>query len=73
MRYVLVLSNDLEYYDSVYAATFSTTSVFHLISGTPPYLDLLESKVEILASLSIFVLKLSVRLVGWLRSVRCES
>ena len=59
--------------DSVAAATFSPTSVFHLNSGTPPYLDLLESKVEILASLSIFALKLSVRLVGWLRSVQCES
>ena len=58
---------------SVAAATFSPTSVFHLNSGTPPYLDLLESKVEFLASLSIFALKLSVRLVGWLRSVQCES
>ena len=57
----------------VAAATFSPTSVFHLNSGTPPYLDLLESKVEILASLSIFALKLSVRGVGWLRSAQCES
>ena len=33
---------------------------FHLNSGTPPYLDLLESKVEFLASLSVFALNLSV-------------
>ena len=60
-------------YRSVAAATVSPTSVVHLNSGTPPYLDLLESKVEILVSLSIFALKLSVRLVGWLRPVHCES
>ena len=57
----------------VAAATFSPTLALHLNSGTPPYLDLLDSTVEILTSLSIFALQLNVRLVCLFRSVQCES
>ena len=51
--------------EAVAAATFSPILVFHLKSGTPPYLYFPESTVESLASLRLSLrLKLNVLLIA---------